>query len=306
MTIHVPTPLVPSPVLSRIARASVWLKMEAVQPSGSFKLRGIGAVCERHVAEGKTRFISSSGGNAGIAAAYAGRELSIPVVVVVPDTTPASARTLIRDQGAEVIVHGASWMEANALAESLLTQDDAFLHPFDDPVLWDGHATMIDEVVQACVRPEVVVLSVGGGGLLAGVAEGLRRNGWADIPIIAVETAGAASLAAALSANSRITLETIDTVAKSLGAKQVCERAFELARTSDVRSIVVDDRAAVSASRRFLDDHRLLVEPACGAGLSVVYDRLGAIEEFGSILVIVCGGAVVSVDELDGFLATTA
>lgn len=302
MAIHVATPLIQSPALSAASERAVWMKLEAVQPTGSFKIRGIGALCERHVAAGKTRFISSSGGNAGIAASYAGRLLSIPVLVVVPESTPETARALIREQGAEVIVHGSSWMEANAHAESLLQTKDALIHPFDDPALWDGHASMIDELVQTGVRPDAVVLSVGGGGLLAGVAEGLRRNDLAEVPIVAVETAGAASLARSVAAKERIVLESIDSVAKSLGAKQVCERAFDLARSRDVRCVTVGDRAAVSASRRFLDDHRLLVEPACGASLSVLYDNLDIVNPFKSVLVVVCGGAVVSVSELDRWL----
>ncbi|NEU36424.1 pyridoxal-phosphate dependent enzyme, partial [bacterium LRH843] len=76
-----------------------------------------------------------------------------------------------------VIVHGTSWVEANALAQSKRTETDAFFHPFDDPLLWEGHASMIDEVVADGLRPDAVILSVGGGGLLAGVHHGLIRNG---------------------------------------------------------------------------------------------------------------------------------
>jgi hypothetical protein len=86
------------------------------------------------------------------------------VTVVVPETASAHARSLIRQDGAEIIVHGASWQEANALAESMLGTHDAFLHPFDDPLVWQGHSSMIDEVVLSAVRPDAVVLSVGGGG----------------------------------------------------------------------------------------------------------------------------------------------
>ncbi|MEN0108492.1 MAG: pyridoxal-phosphate dependent enzyme, partial [Pseudomonas sp.] len=111
MPLHIHTPLLQSRPLSLLTGKTVWLKLDALQPVGSFKLRGIGAVCETYAAEGKTRFVSSSGGNAGIAAAYAGRQLNIPVTVVVPETTTARAKALIAEQDAEVIVHGASWME---------------------------------------------------------------------------------------------------------------------------------------------------------------------------------------------------
>ena len=136
MPLHIHTPLIESAPLSRAAGRPVWLKLEALQPPGSFKIRGIGAACEHYAKQGANRFVSSSGGNAGLAVAHAGRHLSIPVTVVVPETTSERAKQLLKLEGAEVIVHGASWQEANALAQSLLDETDAFLHPFDNPLLY--------------------------------------------------------------------------------------------------------------------------------------------------------------------------
>jgi L-serine/L-threonine ammonia-lyase len=116
--LHIATPLLQSRRLSLLSQRTVWLKFEALQPTGSFKIRGIGALCEELAREGKARLVSSSGGNAGIAAAYAGRRLSIPVTVVVPETTTVHAKKLIEQEGASVMVHGASWLEANAMARS--------------------------------------------------------------------------------------------------------------------------------------------------------------------------------------------
>lgn len=296
--LHIETPLIESRALSALAGRDVWLKLEAVQAPGSFKIRGIGLACQEYLRRGAKRFISSSGGNAGIAVAYAGRHLSVPVVVVVPETTSERARALIQMEGAEIIVHGASWQEANALAQSMVTATDAFLHPFDDPLLWRGHATMIDEVVQSGIKPDAVVLSVGGGGLLCGVVEGLRRHGWTDTPVIAVETEGAASFAASIRAGQRVELEAITSIATSLGARKVCQQAFEYSKTHPVQSVLVADRAAVLACERFMDDHRLVVEPACGASLAVVYDRAPELAAFDSVLVIVCGGVTATVEQL--------
>lgn len=160
--LHLQTPLLESRALSLAAQRTVWLKMEALQPPGSFKIRGIGHACQIHAQRGAKRFVSSSGGNAGMAVAYAGRVMDIPVTVVVPQTTTARAQELLRLEDADVIVHGASWQEANELALSMVGPDDAFLHPFDDPLLWAGHASMVDEVARAGVVPDAVVLSVGG------------------------------------------------------------------------------------------------------------------------------------------------
>ena len=299
--LHIETPLLESRSLSALSGKAIWLKMESSQPPGSFKIRGIGLACEEYARRGATRFISSSGGNAGIAVAYAGRHLRIPVTVVVPETTSEHAKALIRLENGEVIVHGASWQEANARAQSMIAARTAFIHPFDDPLLWRGHAGMIDEVTRAGIKPDAVVLSVGGGGLLCGVVEGLRRNGMENVPVIAVETAGADSFAQSLAAGHRITLAAITSIATSLGARQVCEQAFRCSTLHAVKSAVVSDAASVSACKRFLDEHRVLVEPACGASLALLYERSAALESFGTLLVIVCGGVTATTEQLQAW-----
>jgi L-serine/L-threonine ammonia-lyase len=221
----------------------------------------------------------------------------LPVLVVVPETTSARARELIAREGAQIVVHGASFQEANAHALSMLGPEDAFIHPFDDPLLWEGHAGMIDEVAAAGLQPDAVVLSVGGGGLLCGVVEGLRRQGWNDVPVIAVETEGADSYARSLAAGERIELPAITSIATSLGARRVSEQAFALARRHPVIPQVVSDRAAVEACLRFMDDHRVVVEPACGAALALAYAP-SVLADYRRVLVIVCGGVTATVEQL--------
>ena len=298
MTLHIKTPLVASRPLSVITGRSIWLKLEALQPSGSFKLRGIGHACETYLAQGARRFVSSSGGNAGLAVAYAGRLLKLPVTVVVPETTTARAKELLRLENAEVLVHGASWQEANDFAQSLLGTEDSFIHPFDDPLLWHGHASLIDEVASSGLKPDAIVLSVGGGGLLSGVMEGLHRNGWNNVPVIAVETAGAESFHEAVTAGHTVELARISSIATSLGAKRVCEKAVGWSKEHPIRSVVVSDQSALSACERFLADHRLLVEPACGASLALAYEKSPRLEEFGTILIVVCGGVTATLDQI--------
>lgn len=298
MPLHIETPLMESRPLSVLSGQSVWLKLEALQVPGSFKIRGIGHACTVYRQRGAQRFVSSSGGNAGLAVAYAGRCLGLPVTVVVPETTTARAKELLALEGADVIVHGSSWQEANQHAQTLLGASDAFLHPFDDPLLWEGHATMIDEVARASGKPDAVVLSVGGGGLLSGVVAGLQRNGWHDVPVLAVETEGAASFQAAVQAGHPVALERISSIATSLGAKQVCEQARHCAQTHPVHNLVIPDRSALAACERFLTDHRILVEPACGAALAAVYEQATALAACRKVLVIVCGGATATIDQI--------
>jgi L-serine/L-threonine ammonia-lyase len=306
MPLHIQTPLVESRPLSVSAGTEVRLKLDNLQPSGSFKLRGIGHACEAYLARGARRFVSSSGGNAGLAVAYAGRLLGVPVTVVVPETTTERARALLHLEGAEVIVHGASWQEANDLARSAVGPADAFLHPFDDPLVWRGHSTIIDELVHAGARPDAIVLCVGGGGLLCGVVEGLHRHGWRDIPVIAVETEGAASFHEAVKAGHTVELDRIASVATSLGAKRICEQALRWAGLHPVHGVVVSDRSALSACERFLSDHRMLVEPACGASLAVAYERVPMLAGYRSVVVIVCGGATATIDQIRGWARSCA
>ena len=298
MPLHIETPLIQSRALSLLAGRSIWLKLDALQPPGSFKIRGVGHACTEYVKRGARRLVSSSGGNAGLAVAYAGRSLGVPVTVVVPHTTSERAKELLRLEDAEVIAHGASWQEANELALSLVGPDDAFLHPFDDPLLWEGHASIIDEVARAGLKPDAVVLSVGGGGLLSGVAQGLHRNGWSSVPIVAVETEGAASFHAAAQAGHTVQLDQITSIASSLGAKRVCEQAVQWSKEHTIHSVLVSDKSAVAACERFLCDHRILVEPACGASLALAYENSPALAAFQTVLVVVCGGATATADQL--------
>jgi Pyridoxal-phosphate dependent enzyme len=191
---------------------------------GSFKIRGIGLACQAlYLVIGRQR--GHCGGVCGAAAGGAGGRGDAR------DHHQAS-HGLDPQQNAEVIVHGASWLEANTLAQSMVTAIDAFLHPFDDPLLWQGHASLIDEVARSGVKPGLVVLSVGGGGLLCGVAEGFQRNGWGDVRVLAVETHGADSFAQAMQAKERITLPAITSLATSLGARRCASRRLTSAASA--------------------------------------------------------------------------
>jgi L-serine/L-threonine ammonia-lyase len=297
--LHIDTPLMESLSVGNALSGRVWLKLEAVQPCGSFKARGIGHACKKYIEDGAKALVSSSGGNAGLAVAYSGRRLGVPVTVVVPKTTKKRAIDLIEREGAKVIITGNNWDEAHIYATEMSKNKAAYMHPFDDPNIWEGHASIIDEIYNAGITPDVVILSVGGGGLLCGVVEGLKRNGWKDVPVLAVETKGADSLAAASLANRHIGIDRIDSIATSLGAKKVAERAFEILNEHKIMSHVVTDKDAVNACCRFLEDHRIMVEPACGASLSVVYNACDDLKNKKDIVVIVCGGVGVTMDQLE-------
>jgi len=296
--LHLVTPYWPHRGLPATGRQT-WVKMDAHQPSGSFKIRGIGLLCQRLQAQGVTRFVCSSGGNAGLAAAYAAQQIGAAMTVVLPSTTPDFMRQRIESLGADVLTEGHVWDAADALARAIAARGEAaYVSPFDHPVLWEGHASLVDEIVACGSKPDAIVVAVGGGGLMCGVAEGLERNGLTDTAIVAVETAGAASLASSIAAGHPVTLERIETVASSLAARRVADAAFAWTRRRAVVPVVVSDADAVSACRRFVDDHMTLVEPACGAALSVAYGDHPALKPFKRVAVVACGGVVTSLDKL--------
>lgn len=253
------------------------------------------------------KIICSSGGNAGHAVATAGRNLGIPVDVYVPEPTKPMMVQKLKSKGATVFQHGANWNEADKKAKEALAQNPnaCYIPPFDDPLIWDGNSTIVDELAKSGIIPDKIVLSVGGGGLLCGVQRGILRHGWQNrTKIIAAETTGAASFAAAVAAGHPVALPGIASVASSLGA--LCVTPACLNTGVETIPYVVSDKDAVTACRRFADDYNMLVEPACGAALSYLYCNhdLGTACNDGSnedgrketVVVIVCGGSVVSVE----------
>jgi L-serine/L-threonine ammonia-lyase len=135
--LYVQTPLLRSKRLSDLVEANVWMKMETVQTSGSFKTRGLSNFAKKAVSRGCTKFVSSSGGNAGLAAAYIARELGLPITVVIPTTTPPFIADKLREEGANVEVVGQAWDDANKRALELAQEPGCeLIHPFDHPDIW--------------------------------------------------------------------------------------------------------------------------------------------------------------------------
>eukprot|EP01041_Mallomonas_annulata_P012150 gene12150-25499_t len=283
-------------------RGSLLFKLENFQQSGSFKDRGIGhMIYSLHRKGDMKKIICSSGGNAGHAVATVGEQLSIPVDVYVPTTTKAMMIDKLHKRGAKVFIQGENWNVADTFARKAVAEEKGayYIPPYDDPLIWEGNASLVDELQQANIKPDCIVLSVGGGGLLCGVQKGLERLGWLDTRIIAVETDGAASFAAAKAAGKPVSIGKITTVASSLGALSVTSATLQ----SPIRteSLVVTDVDAISAAIRFANERLMLVEPACGAALSAVYSdkHWESITSGGeTVVVVVCGGSVVNLDLL--------
>ncbi|OHF02771.1 pyridoxal-phosphate dependent enzyme [Colletotrichum orchidophilum] len=324
------TPCIASATLSRAAGCNIFLKLENLQPSGSFKSRGVGNLMVRAAADAApgqdSHFYCSSGGNAGLACATSAIALNRKATIVVPMTTSPLMISKLRLLGADVRQIGANWAEADRhLREEMLGKDTAgvYVPPFDHPHVWDGASTIADELVSqmgaADVEVSAIVCSVGGGGLLAGLAQGVSQNRWPgdgrEPRLVAVETVGADSLNASVLAGELVTLPGIKSIAGSLGAVRVAARAWEVARdTPGFQSVTVTDAEAALACVRFVDDAQLVVEVACGATIATAYNgalrkHLGAglsDEEWAkqNIVLIVCGGSNVTMEMLNEYSAT--
>lgn len=266
-------------------------------------------------------FYISSGGNAGLACVTAAVSLNCKASVIVPLSTDQDMISKIREAGGtDIISYGETWFHADKyLRETVMAAAEErgetaiYVPPFDHHLVWEGASTMVDEISsQMEGQPDVIVCSVGGGGLFSGIMLGLDRNGWGtgdSTQVLAVETHGADSLAQSVEKGELITLPAITSIAKSLGAVTVAPNTFKQALRNNVSSVVVDDSEACSACLQFADHHRHLVEPACGASLALIYnDTLKKyVKDFGpdsKVVFIVCGGSAVSLEKLDGYRKT--
>jgi len=311
--LHILTPLVPSPELSRRNGVNIWLKLENIQPSGSFKIRGLGHISQKAVQQhGKqANLVCSSGGNAGLAVAYAGRQLGVKATIVLPTTTSEFMRKKIEAEGAFVVVEGEAWDEADKRARAIVAADPhaVYMPPFDHADVWKGNSTMIPEIKAQLggIVPDAIVCSVGGGGLINGIILGLQEAGWSNVPVLALETNGANSFQQSFDAGKLVTLPKITSIATTLGAKTVSAKTFELSQVHPVVPHVIEDAEAVNACYQFLSDHRFLVEPSCGAALAAAYTpglfakTYPHLNKNSNIVMIVCGGSNINFDILEQF-----
>lgn len=292
LPLHSQTPLIESQYLKNKLNKHIYFKLECLQPPGSFKLRGIGALCQEELQRGAKAFVASSGGNAGIAVAYCGMKLDVPTTVFIPGSSNPIYIDAIKSYGAKVMVAGQVWDEAHQAALNFAKQHQAaYIPPFDHPTLWKGHASMITETIQQGLsKLDAVVLSVGGGGLACGVLEGMHQHGWENVPLIAVETQGADAFVQSVKANKLVTLEAITSKATSLGAKRVAQKLMDWVKIHKIENIVVSDEEAEQACFNFANEQRILVELSSGASLSLVYNDHPILSKAESILIIVCGG----------------
>lgn len=302
-------------------------KLELQQPSGSFKLRGMSFLVEKSITEAraagnqKIHVFTSSGGNAGIAAAYAAKFHGVQCTVVLPKTVKKASLEQLTALGAQTIVYGEHWGAADEYLRTVImpkTEEEEkqlYCHPFDNETLWEGHAEMVDEIPQQLasmgIDPSKVkgfVCSCGGGGLYNGIVVGCRRNAdFNNVPVLVLETNQTASFDAAVKANEVVVLPKIETLTSSLGSPYVAAQTFANYKSHPTTVRLLDDVDAAGGSVEYFDKYDTLVEPSCGVTISVASKHKDLLLAFGPlspedvVIFIVCGGTGISNEILQGY-----
>ncbi|NLU70140.1 serine/threonine dehydratase [Streptomyces sp. HNM0574] len=270
--------------------ARVWLAQEFLQHTGSFKARGALNFLSAHRASGTLTdagVVIASGGNAGLACAWAAARHGVPAVVFVPETAPAVKVGRLRALGAEVRQTGTEYAQAQEASRRYVEETGALAaHAYDDPLVAAGAGTLMEEVHAALPELDTVVVAVGGGGLFAGVATAAREHG---VRVLAVEPEHCRALNAAIGAGEPVDVPVDSVAADSLGARRVSGTALERALSPDVRSLLVPDEAVAAARRALWDGRRLAVEHAAGTALAALTSGRYAPEPGERICVVLCG-----------------
>ncbi len=245
--------------------------LEFLQHTGTFKARGAQNFIQTHLAEGtfpEAGVTIASGGNAGLACAWAARAAGVPATVFLPTTAPSVKVERLRSYGAHVELVGSEFAEAAAACQEFVDSSGALAsHAYDHPLIAAGAGTLMTEILAQVPDLDTVVVSVGGGGLFAGVATAATHHG---VRTVAVEPETCRALNAAIEADEPVDVTVDSVAADSLGAKRATSLALEAARSDLVTSVLVSDDAIIEARQRLWDEHRLAVEHAAATALAGV------------------------------------
>lgn len=287
------SPCPPSEPLSLATGCRVYCKLDYLQRTGSFKERGARNAMMQLTAEERCRgVVAASAGNHALGLAYHGKLLGIPVTVVMPRFAPLTKVSNCQQLGATVILSGNNLEEAREEARKLVdSQGLRYIHGFNDPEVIAGQGTLGLEVIEQVPDVDAVVVPVGGGGLIAGVALAVKSLK-PHVQVIGVEPSHAASLTAALKAGRPVSVPVTATLADGLAVGQVGANAFELAKKYVDRVVVVSERSLALAVLRLAELEKSVVEGAGAASLAALLE--GLLPELAGKCVVLplCGGNI--------------
>lgn len=296
------TPLFQANALGRRLNAQVFLKAEFLQKTGSFKVRGVFHKIRRLTPEQKAAgLVAVSAGNHAQALAYAATAQGVKSTIVMPATASPLKAQASRDYGADIILHGTVWDAFAKMEELRQERGYTLVHPYDDDDIIAGHGTVGLEIMEDLPDADVVVVPVGGGGLLSGVAAAVKqlRPG---TRVFGVEPMGAACLRAALDAGEVVRLESPKTIADGLAAPMTGEKVLEHVRQYVDDVVLVSDGEILDALRIVLDRCKFLLEPAGVAGVAALLARRIPIGAGASVVAVASGGNI-DFDRLKALLA---
>lgn len=295
------TPLLPSRTLSAMSGAVVHLKTENLQRSGAYKIRGATYKLSRLSPEERSRgVIAASAGNHAQGVAIAAATLGVPCTIVMPAAAPLAKVTATQGYGAKVVLYGDNYNDAYMRAREIQDETDAtYIHAYDDPDIIAGQGTLGLELLTDLPDVEAVVVSVGGGGLISGIATAVKSLK-PDVRIIGVEASGAASMRAALDAGHVVTLPTVTTIADGIATKSAGAYTFEAVRTLVDDVVTVDDEEIIRAVLLLLERCKLLVEGAGAAGVAALLS--GRLELAGKRTIAVLSGGNIDMNLIGKFI----
>jgi threonine dehydratase len=268
----------------------VWLKLEYLQHTGSFKPRGafnrILSARERGELDPAVGIVVASGGNAGLANAYAAARLGVPATVFLPTSAPPVKVAKLHRYGATVVQVGAEYATAYEAAVTHVAATGAvYCHAYDQPEIVAGAGTLAGEIVADTGGVDTIVVAVGGGGLMAGVATAVAGSA----RVVAVEPVTIPTLHTALAKGAPVDIAVSGVAADSLGARRIGEIAYAVAVRAGVGSVLVDDAAIVAARRLLWDRWRIVTEHGAAAALAALTSGAYTPEPGERVAVVLCG-----------------
>jgi threonine dehydratase len=283
------TPVSASAALSERLRTNVYVKMEMFQKTGAFKVRGaFNRMLSLAPEERCKGVVAVSGGNHAQAVAYAARTLGLKSVILMPENTPKTYVEATRGYGAQINFAGNVGAAFAQVAE-YQQQGWAYIHPFDDPLVMAGQGTLGLEILEDVPQVTDLVVSIGGGGLIGGIATAVKSLK-PSVRVWGVETEGADCMSRSLAAGKVVTLDAITSVARTLGAPAPSERTLAMARELVERVIVVSDAEALAALRWILERLKVLTEPAASCTLAAAERLRDQFSKERHVVLVLCGG----------------
>lgn len=285
------TPLEYSATFSDLTGQKVFFKYENLQKTGSFKIRGaVNKMASLGPEQRKGGVIAASAGNHAQGVAWAAASAGIESTIVMPEGVPIAKLMATKGYGAKVILSGQSYDEAYIAAEHLReTTGATFVHAFNDPVIIAGQGTVGLEIIEVLPEVETVVVPIGGGGLISGIAIALKQTN-PDIRVIGVQAAGAPSMKSALT-NGRINeLSSVSTIADGIAVKHPGDITFDVVKKLVDDIVLVSDEEIAQAILMMLERSKVLCEGAGAAGIAAVLN--GKVKSKSNIAVVVTGGNI--------------